>query len=278
MKSLNLKNLETCKNCQNQFTGKFCNACGQKVYTDDDKSIKHIFEELFHFFTHFEGKFFTTLKSIFTKPGQLSLDYSSGKRQKYFKPISLYLFIVIIYLLLPFSKGFHPPLQQVRYNDPLGYNINEKIEAIKKEKQYSEEAITYRYNSITDKLSKVLLFLLIPLTALILFLLSFKKMYIFDYFILATEISIFFLLLINFIFPITLMVPEYFSAKPIDENYLLSALYIVFGVYLIITFRRYFKEKLVLSIAKIIIFPFLHFFIVLMVYRLLLVLLTLQLV
>lgn len=31
----------TCKNRGNQFTGNFCNRCGEKVYTDHDKSVSH---------------------------------------------------------------------------------------------------------------------------------------------------------------------------------------------------------------------------------------------
>jgi hypothetical protein len=38
-----------CKNCGHAFEGKFCNACGEKFYTDKDKSVKHLLEEAFHF-------------------------------------------------------------------------------------------------------------------------------------------------------------------------------------------------------------------------------------
>ena len=88
---LYLKNLlmpeNECKNCGNRFTGKYCNVCGEKVYTEKDKSIKYIIEEGFHFLTHFEGTFLKSLKAIITRPGTLSLDYCNGIRKKYFKPL-----------------------------------------------------------------------------------------------------------------------------------------------------------------------------------------------
>src|SRR4051812_49053712 len=95
----------TCKNCGNRFNGKFCNQCGEKVYTDKDRSVLHFVEEGFHFLTHFDGNFITTLKAIFIRPGQLSQDYSIGIRKKYFKPLSLFLILVVLYLLFPMFRG-----------------------------------------------------------------------------------------------------------------------------------------------------------------------------
>ena len=85
-----------CKNCGNSFTGKYCNQCGEKVYGEKDKSVFHFFEEGLHFITHFDGTFFNTLKKLFTQPGQLSVDYCNGKRKSYFKPLSLFLLLVVI--------------------------------------------------------------------------------------------------------------------------------------------------------------------------------------
>src|SRR5688500_3391743 len=111
MSSKDLSHVNNCKNCNHSFTGKYCNVCGEKVYSGHDKEIKHVFEEAFHFLTHFEGKFLTTIKTIFTNPGMLSLDYCNGIRKKYFKPISLFLMIVILYLLFPLFEGLNMRLQ-----------------------------------------------------------------------------------------------------------------------------------------------------------------------
>ena len=99
-----------CKNCNHAFTGKYCNHCGEKVYSEKDRSVLHFFEEGLHFITHFEGTFFNTLKKIFTRPGQLSVDYCNGKRKTYFKPLSLFLLLVVLYLLFPFFEGLNMKL------------------------------------------------------------------------------------------------------------------------------------------------------------------------
>ena len=56
------------------------------------------------------GTFFNTLKKIFTKPGQLSVDYCNGKRKTYFKPLSLFLLLVVVYLLFPVFEGLNMKL------------------------------------------------------------------------------------------------------------------------------------------------------------------------
>ena len=103
--------IHTCKNCGNQFTGKYCNVCGEKVYTDHDKSIAHFLEDALHFITHLEGTLITTLKTILTKPGRLSYDYCHGIRKKYFKPLSFFMLLVILYLLFPFFTGLNMPFR-----------------------------------------------------------------------------------------------------------------------------------------------------------------------
>mgnify|MGYP003546581747 FL=1 len=96
-----------CKNCGNHFTGKFCNQCGEKIYNEKDKLIKHLFNDAIHFTSHFDGTFLTSLKTAITKPGKISLDYCSGIRKKYFKPVPFFLLLVVFYLLFPRFQGLN---------------------------------------------------------------------------------------------------------------------------------------------------------------------------
>jgi hypothetical protein len=271
--------LEICKNCITQFTGKFCNACGQKVYTDSDKSIHHVFTELFHFLTHFEGTFFTTLKTIFTKPGQLSLDYGNGIRKKYFKPISFYLLIVVIYLIFPMARGLNQKFNIVKQENFANQSILLKIESIKKTRGYNDDVLSLKYNEKSDKISKLLLFIFIPFGALTLYLLSFKKKFAFDYFIFSTEINIFFLLGIFILIPIILY-PFLFFKIFDDANSDLLVVPIactLYFLFLVKAFRVYFKEKYIWSILRAIVFPALHFTFIGIFYRLILTYITLYL-
>jgi len=97
----------TCKNCHHHFAGKFCNNCGEKVYTEHDKKISHLLEEVVHFSTHFDNRFFRTLKLIFVKPGFVSKEFCEGKRKNYYSPFSLFLVAVFLYLLFPTLQGLN---------------------------------------------------------------------------------------------------------------------------------------------------------------------------
>jgi hypothetical protein len=50
--------------------------------------------------THFDTKQWSTLKLIFTKPGQLTKDFVEGKRARYVHPIRFYVFTSVIFFAL----------------------------------------------------------------------------------------------------------------------------------------------------------------------------------
>ena len=61
--------------------------------------VSHFFSDI----THFDGKFFTSMKDLVLKPGFLSKEYMRGKRASYLNPIRMYLFTSFIFFLVFFS-------------------------------------------------------------------------------------------------------------------------------------------------------------------------------
>lgn len=184
----------TCKNCGNHFEGKFCNACGEKIYSEKDKSIKKLFEEFFHFIFHFEGSLFVTIKTIFSNPGKLSLDYCNGQRKKYFKPLSFFLLLVVVYLIFPVFEGLNQQLHYYTTNDVYGNFVREKINHKMNHTGMSFTELENTFHQKSLKVSKFLLIILIPCSALWFWLLGFKKRkYFFDHMVFAAEVNSFFL-------------------------------------------------------------------------------------
>ena len=68
----------TCPNCGLVDTGEYCSDCGQKRVHDGDLSLHHAWHHLVHETLHLDGRIFHSLKLLFTKPGQLTLDYPRG--------------------------------------------------------------------------------------------------------------------------------------------------------------------------------------------------------
>ena len=86
---------KTCRHCGQALTGKYCHACGQKDYSHQDKSLRSLAGETFHFMTHVEGTLPTTLRTIVCRPGRFTTDYCAGNRKPYYKPVSLFLLLVV---------------------------------------------------------------------------------------------------------------------------------------------------------------------------------------
>ncbi len=189
----------TCKNCGHIFEGNYCNQCGEKVYTRHDSTMLHLVEEGAHFITHFEGSFFNTLKAL-TVPGKLATDYCNGIRKRYFKPISFFLLVIVLYLLFPLAEGLNQRLSYHLVNPFYGGYATKKLEHVLQHTGLTIQQASDIFHQKSEKASKFLLLILIPASALILQIFTFKKHRLFfDQVILATEINTSFILLAFFI-------------------------------------------------------------------------------
>lgn len=236
----------TCKNCNNVFTGKYCNQCGEKIHKEEDKYIPHLFEDAFHFTTHFEGTFFNTLGAVIRKPGKLSFDYCNGLRKKYFKPISFFLMLVIIYLLFPLFEGLNMRLQYHVQHDLYGEWAMKKTLAVMQKKNLSQEAIADLFHQKGEKTSKFLLFLVIPVMGLFSWLMGFRKRRLyFDHFVFSIEISAFFILWGFLVLPLLVILGSKLGAESFFNKESRIGLMILGGcfIYLLIATRKFFGFK-----------------------------------
>ncbi|MBX9816352.1 MAG: hypothetical protein A4S12_04120 [Proteobacteria bacterium SG_bin5] len=83
-----------CLNCQATLQGDFCHACGQAAHLH--RTLWSIVHDVLHGVYHFEGKIWTTLPLLFTKPGSLTRRYIAGERVKFVSPLALFLFSVFL--------------------------------------------------------------------------------------------------------------------------------------------------------------------------------------
>jgi len=97
---------KNCLNCGTTVIGKYCHNCGQENI-EPKESLWQLISHFFNDFTHFDGKFFSTLKDLLIKPGFLSKEYMTGRRADYLNPVRMYIFTSFIFFLIFFSL-FHP--------------------------------------------------------------------------------------------------------------------------------------------------------------------------
>lgn len=88
-----------CLNCGAELAGKYCSFCGQK----DLPRRQNIGDLILNFvgsFTSFESKFFRTFSVLLFHPGRIVKDYNAGKRDSYYHPARMYVFLSFIFFLL----------------------------------------------------------------------------------------------------------------------------------------------------------------------------------
>lgn len=273
-------NTNFCKSCGNSFNGRFCNICGEKIYSEKDKSIGHILHEGLHFFTHFDNKFFKTIKVIFARPGLLSITYCNGIRSKYYKPFSLFFIGVVLYLLFPFLPGLNMSFEANMINvQAQGFTfISQLVDHKLSSHNITIEELASRYNAKSPAFAKILLLIIPPLTAIALKLLFFRrKKYFFDHLILGIEASCITLYLVFFVMPFIFYVSKIlFGMSDAAGSFIsgdsvtisASALYLI--IWSIVSFKRFYEIKFMHALLKGVLFLLLHFFIIYVLYKLIL--------
>jgi len=204
----------------------------------------HLLSEGFHFITHFEGALFLTIKTLFTKPGKFSADYCNGIRKKYFKPMAFFLLLVVLYLLFPLFDGLNiKPYYHVRHPLYGPYAMRKALEVVHA-KHMTDQAFYDAFTHASEKTSKFLLFIIIPVMALFSWFAGYKKRkYYYDNFVFSIEATSFFILWGFLIFPLLfkLLNLVFSGSLNIPDLYVFLIDISLFFVYLVIAAKRFFS-------------------------------------
>ena len=90
---------QQCDNCYTLLQGDFCHQCGQekKSYI---RNVSGVVTEFFGEFSNWDARVWRTLVPLWFRPGYLSRRYVDGHRVPYVPPLRLYLFTSIIAFLI----------------------------------------------------------------------------------------------------------------------------------------------------------------------------------
>lgn len=93
---------KNCLNCNAEVMGRYCQVCGQENI-ETHETFWQLTTHLVYDIVHFDGKFFSTLKSLLFKPGFLTHEYIRGKRASYLHPVRMYVFTSTIFFIIFFA-------------------------------------------------------------------------------------------------------------------------------------------------------------------------------
>jgi len=93
-----------CKNCANEFSGIYCNFCGQKANVSKI-DLSYIVNQVQTTILQHDKGLFYTIRQLFTRPGHSIREYLEGKRVKHFKPLAYVLVLSTVYAFLNYFFG-----------------------------------------------------------------------------------------------------------------------------------------------------------------------------
>jgi hypothetical protein len=264
--TFNYKIDRACVTCGNEFKGRYCNVCGEKVTELYERSILSFLSGLLNAFTFLDGKFFNTVKLLIVKPGQLSKNIQEGKRVPFMNMLSLFFVANFFYFLFPIFDSYNSTLYSQMYQVGYHSEIAQKTVTAK----LDEATIAFKdfeetYNSQSTNLSKSLIIVLVFAFSGILMVMNYSKgSFFFNHLLFALEFYSFQLLLIAFLLAnlirVLVKVAFYFG---IDWAFLLSdftftSIHVSLIAYFLIRgLITYYRQKWYWAILKSIVLIFL---------------------
>lgn len=91
--------MDKCLNCNNEFSGNYCNNCGQKK-SKGTLTMKMVMKDFVENVFLFDSRLYKTLIGLLIKPGHTVSTYLSGKRKTYLPPFQFFLLFMTLYLLI----------------------------------------------------------------------------------------------------------------------------------------------------------------------------------
>lgn len=175
-----------CLNCGEALQGKFCYACGQKKFEAKERSLVHFIQQFFGAAFFMENSFIKNLWTLFRNPGLQALDHAEGRSKRWMAPFSVFFLINLIYFIVnPLTDFTLPLVDHLKYHfySPFAQElVNERLS----HRNITLSDYSELFNTEIVAYSKLLIILNVPVLALFLFPILFRKRRFFaDHFIYA---------------------------------------------------------------------------------------------
>ncbi len=223
---------QICKSCGNNFTGFYCNLCGEKVLLPSDRSFKKFLSNILIAITFADSKMIKTLWLTIVDPGFVSKEFAEGRRVKYLKPLSLFFVLNLIYFLFPLIQLFNASL-----NTQLLSPYREVVKNVVSTKMVSMairdvQSFSVMYNLKTTGLAKLMVMVFVIIASLPLNILhKSKNRYFTDHVGYLVELACF-NLFVNAIF-LTVMVKLFGLGHYLDET-ALATIFVTTNLYFLL--------------------------------------------
>lgn len=166
---------EPCLNCGDLINGSYCRNCGQKAIDNIDRSMMTLLGGFIGNLFFLDNRFFISLKYMIMHPGQMTIEFLNGRRKKFLPPVTLFLFVNLIYFFLSpitdYSLSLYDQMNYQFYSETATEMVNTKIDDF----EITMEDYTVKYEKSSDNISKTIMILNVPLIAMFVYLASFRS-------------------------------------------------------------------------------------------------------
>lgn len=228
--------------------GAFCAQCGQRD-KDSDRSLKHLLGDLVNNLFFVDNRIWVSYKYLVFRPGVMTYEFLEGKRRKFMPPVTLFLFVNVLYFFISPLTDYSLPLSdQIR--QPTHGTLATRLVENKLEKEEMEmEEYAAIYNQASDNISKTIMIFNVPMMAFFVYLLAIRKRkFYFDSLIFSMHFfTVFLLCIVVGVFTAKgyyLIVNQYFGSSIGPWMFWMPTFMIVLPLfYAIVSFQRFTQVK-----------------------------------
>lgn len=184
--SLGQNTKSNCPSCGAIIEVNFCSHCGEKKMDASLRSFKHIIMDGAEDLTSINGKLWRSVGMLCLRPGSYDYNYHVGRRVKYYKPVSLFLIINIIFIIFSPLTDFYVNLDDQLNLQPYSALINEPFLEYLNKAGITINDFNIKYDQAVKVLSRSLIILEVPIFMIFVSFLFYKKdFFLSDHFIFA---------------------------------------------------------------------------------------------
>jgi hypothetical protein len=251
-------NTQNCPSCGANWQGKFCAVCGEKRVEEKDWSLWHFGQNFWASITNLDSLFIRSFWNLLFFPGLLTQKYLQGERVKYLKPIQVFLTCnVIFFFFFPMISVFYASVDEMilGFKQPTTYNYSfydfeQKLLQKALKLKINANKLAQKVQETANTSSKVLMFLLLPIWAIGVYGVFWRKnRYYIAHLIFVLHCFAFYLLLYTVYFETIFR----FVRESHVNDYEIIVMYFLYLAYIIFAIKRVYN----LTIWKSIIYAFL---------------------
>jgi len=166
---------DSCVTCGTPLAGRYCHACGERALNPRDTRLGAFLRDALAGVLDLDSRLWRSFRALVTRPGLLTAEHIRGRRRPYLGPLQVFLLAnLLFFAVLTTIGGFNTFTTQLRYQvgQPVYGEVAERLVARRGAPASPErQAYARRFDESTEHYANSLVILMVPLFAVVLWLL-----------------------------------------------------------------------------------------------------------